>query len=266
LVTSRGRGILDGWPDNAASINAAIGLNGRALATSVAESEHAAEISRSNWTCGFLAALPAGLKASLTEGACEISHPSGRVVHSPDTRPRPGVIVDGLVRVYFSSPEGREASVSYLGPGQAIGLVGIFAPGEATSLQAVVDTKVLYFDEKRFTSLLSTEAALGLAVAGSLADRIAAWSHSFYPYVFSTVRVRVAAHLLALASPDDDGRLVAETTQQELANAVGSVRDVVARVLREMRRDGMVRSGHKRVVLTDQQGLEREAGSVLARE
>jgi CRP/FNR family cyclic AMP-dependent transcriptional regulator len=56
------------------------------------------------------------------------------------------------------------------------------------------------------------------------------------------VRQRVAAHLLDLASAQQhpSGRLVARVSQQELANAAGSVREVVARTLRDLRVAGIV--------------------------
>jgi CRP/FNR family transcriptional regulator len=59
---------------------------------------------------------------------------------------------------------------------------------------------------------------------------------------FGSVRQRVAAHLLDLSSDQlrPQGRLVARVSQQELADAVGSVREVVARVLRDFRVERLV--------------------------
>ena len=59
---------------------------------------------------------------------------------------------------------------------------------------------------------------------------------------FGSVRQRVAAHLLDLASDRQrpGGRLVAHVSQQELADAAGSVREVVARALRDLRVAGIV--------------------------
>jgi CRP/FNR family transcriptional regulator len=211
---------------------------------------------------GFLGAISPDLSDALSRDADQVTHPPGWVIRGEGARVRPGVVMEGLVRAYFTSRDGREATVSYIGPGEAIGLAGVFATVPEVSLQAVSETTVLYFDEAGFEDLLSTDVELALAVAAALADRFATWSQSFHGFVFGRVRARVAAHLLSLAARDQHGRPVVRITQQGLANAVGSVRDVVARVLRDLRSDGLVITSHGRVVLTDEEGLEREAAQL----
>ena len=70
---------------------------------------------------------------------------------------------------------------------------------------------------------------------------------------FATVRQRVVRHLLDLAAsrPATGGRLAALVSQQDLANSVGSVREVVARVLRELRAASLVRTSPGRVEILD---------------
>jgi CRP/FNR family transcriptional regulator len=84
------------------------------------------------------------------------------------------------------------------------------------------------------------------------------------------VRQRVARHLLDLASarvgepPASDHRagreLIVQVSQQDLANAVGTVREVVVRVLRELRQDGVVRTERDRIVLLEPARLIQEQG------
>jgi CRP/FNR family transcriptional regulator len=45
--------------------------------------------------------------------------------------------------------------------------------------------------------------------------------------------------------------IVVPVTQQELADAVGTAREVVVRVLRELRRDGVVRTERGYIVILD---------------
>ena len=78
---------------------------------------------------------------------------------------------------------------------------------------------------------------------------------------FGSVRQRVAAHLLDLASAQQrpGGQLMARVSQQELADAVGSVREVVARVLREFRRDRLVATAPDRIHVLDPAGLHTQS-------
>jgi CRP/FNR family transcriptional regulator len=62
----------------------------------------------------------------------------------------------------------------------------------------------------------------------------------------------VARHLLDLASGQHDAdALRVPISQQELADAVGTVREVVVRVLRELRDEGVVETGRAGIVISD---------------
>ena len=76
-----------------------------------------------------------------------------------------------------------------------------------------------------------------------------------------SVRQRVAAHLIGVASIDVESpdTPVAPITQQQLADAVGSVREVVARTLRELRVDGLISVGRARITILDPKRLAGEA-------
>ncbi len=74
---------------------------------------------------------------------------------------------------------------------------------------------------------------------------------------FGTMRERVARHLLDLAVENTPGRFEAPVTQQGLADGVGTVREVVARVLREFRREGLIATRDGSVELLDREGLAR---------
>jgi CRP/FNR family transcriptional regulator len=72
---------------------------------------------------------------------------------------------------------------------------------------------------------------------------------------FASVRQRVARQLLDLASmhpsDGDPEELAVRITQQELADAAGTVREVVVRTLRQLRDAGAVRTERDRIVLLD---------------
>jgi CRP/FNR family transcriptional regulator len=73
-------------------------------------------------------------------------------------------------------------------------------------------------------------------------------------------------HLLDLASSQQGprGPLVAHASQQELADAVGSVREVVARVLRELRLAGLVATLPDGVRILDPTGLHDQTWNPTA--
>ena len=113
-----------------------------------------------------------------------------------------------------------------------------------------VDAEVLRISATVARRLGTHDLGVARAFIGELSERALSFVYEIPDSAFATVRQRVARHLLDLASarvgeqPGSDHRagreLVVQVSQQELANAVGTVREVVVRVLRELRQDGVV--------------------------
>jgi CRP/FNR family transcriptional regulator, cyclic AMP receptor protein len=78
---------------------------------------------------------------------------------------------------------------------------------------------------------------------------------------FGSLRRRVARHLLDLAIGNNDGRLIAPVTQQGLAEAVGSARPAVAKVVAELRELGLVATASPGIAILDPEGLHAETWS-----
>jgi hypothetical protein len=80
---------------------------------------------------------------------------------------------------------------------------------------------------------------------------------------FASVPQRVARHLLELAATrqESGGVLVARVSQQELADLVGSVREVVSRALRDLREDHIVAVARSGITVLDASRLAEKAWS-----
>jgi CRP/FNR family transcriptional regulator len=94
----------------------------------------------------------------------------------------------------------------------------------------------------RLLALGERDAAIAMALARELTERLYDTLDELAGHAFASVRQRVARHLLDLAARDQRGAsaLVASVTHQDLADAIGSSREVITRVLGEMRRAGLV--------------------------
>ena len=133
----------------------------------------------------------------------------------------------------------------YLRRGELTGVVSLFTPGYslAATVQALVDSDLIRFRADVVIGLAERDLRVARAIIDELSERVVDFVAEIPGSAFSTVRQRVARHLLDLASEQrTDGRLVADVSQQALADAVGSVREVVFRVLRELRSEGVIRT------------------------
>ena len=113
--------------------------------------------------------------------------------------------------------------------------IAVLVGGPAdVGVQTLAESSLFRIDSRTLTAAAHRDARVSWALAEELNRRLYESLQQTAINAFGSVRQRVAAHLLDLASAQQrpGGRLVACVSQQELADAVGSVREVVARVLR----------------------------------
>jgi CRP/FNR family transcriptional regulator len=104
--------------------------------------------------------------------------------------------------------------------------------------------------------LADRDARVATALLAETSERVLTFVAELSGNAFATVRQRLARHLLDLASERQAGpHLVAPLRQQELADAIGTVREVVVRVLRELREEGLVGTGRDGITIHDPVGL-----------
>jgi CRP/FNR family transcriptional regulator len=182
-------------------------------------------------------------------------------------------VAQGVVRTHRLSPEGREQVLAYLGPGDAFNLVpALDGRPNLASVDAVTDTRLYTVPCERFRRILRDHHKVALAVMGRLAAEVRRLSDMVEDLALHTVRTRLARFLLAHASAElgevasaELGEVVDVTqapkrwTQEEVAAQIGTVRDVVGRMLRTLADDGLIRRERGRLVVVDRAGLEREA-------
>lgn len=181
----------------------------------------------------------------------------GRTSHSTD----PAMVVEGVVRIAASTAHGRELTIAHLRPGSGVGLTeallgspfGLPDPIQAAEVvsikaEALEDCRLLRVSVESFQRMMSENAAVAWTVARYLAQEKTTSEHLMAKGVFLSVKSRVAAHLLDVAVRERN-RLVARTTHQEIASAVGSVREVVSRVLRTMQQGELIRQEDAKVMI-----------------
>jgi CRP/FNR family transcriptional regulator len=190
---------------------------------------------------------------ALRQGEIRLDVSAGTILPLPCDEPHVGIVVEGMFRVSVGGPDGRLLTLRYLRSAELIGVPSII--GEAATIadfRAVVDTSVVLFDVRVVRSLAERDPAVALALAAELASMVRIAVGELASTAFRSVRQRVARHLLDLAiSNDRHGRSVARVSQQELAEAVGSVREVVSRTLGQMRAEGVVGTGSSGIVVLD---------------
>jgi CRP/FNR family cyclic AMP-dependent transcriptional regulator len=214
-----------------------------------------------------LRGLPGEVLDELMRGTVRTKIPAGSLMHREgETARHLYLVVSGVVRVFVTSPDGRMMTVRYCRPGGLIGAMSLFATQFAMpgTTQALLDAELLKMSPEVVRRLGEVDVRVARAFLRELSERAWSFIHEIPGSTFATVRQRVARRLLDLASDQgaDQGtrELIVPVTQQELADAVGTVREVIVRVLRELRQEGVVRTERDRMVIIDPARLIDEQG------
>ena len=163
------------------------------------------------------------------------------------------LVISGLVRVFRMAEDGRQVTVRYLSRGDIGGVPTIFRHGPMTvGSQALVDTVVIRFQSDEWRKASEDDPRVGLALGDHLCELAGIFQMSAIANAFGSVRRRVVWHLLDIATRESSGGdLVAHVTQQQLADATASVREVVQRVLGDLGREGAIATERGTIAILD---------------
>lgn len=188
------------------------------------------------------------------------SHPSGQLLLlDGETYHSLYIVARGFVSHSQMSVEGREHVLGYLGPGRLLNLVAVLdGKGQPGTLQSVTPVDLFAVPALEFVSLVAKHTDLGLAVARALAADNRRLSDTARGLALDPVRKRLAAFLLDYAEHSPPQQ---RWTQDMIAAHIGTVRDVVGRILRDMIQDGLVSREKGQLVIADREGLRKEAGA-----
>lgn len=207
--------------------------------------------------------LASGIAAELLTAARRRMVSAGSTLHREgEHAPHVELVVRGLVRVYVTAPDGRTLTVRYCREGDLMGVVSLYSAHFVmpATTQALVDCDLLVIDPAHARRLADHDAGVARALMCELSERALAFVGEVRHSAFSSVRQRIARHLLDLASERQRGAdLIAPVSQQDLADAVGTVREVVVRTLRDLRQDGLLKTGRGGIAILAPERLLAEA-------
>jgi CRP-like cAMP-binding protein len=199
----------------------------------------------------FLAHLPPpSLRRLVAEGRVVSFQAGAACYRSSDDPSRGGIVLEGLARVYVEAPDGRRLTVRYSRRGELAGLAaGLAVERAPVNVQAVDDLRILELPVTTVRRLAEEDGAFAWALAQEVSRRLLDAIALLADARFGTVRSRLARTLLGIASIEPRNEFVASVTHQALADSIGSVREVVARELAALEREGVVATARGSVML-----------------
>ena len=185
----------------------------------------------------FLSLLNDANRRCLLEGSKRTVFPAGSIAFHPEGPPASFLVERGLARAYYSVPDGRQATVTFIHAHELIGGTALISRPPRVYVQVVVESTLTTLDVESVRNLAMTEIEVTIAVATHLAARVRNAFQLIAVRSLGNIRERLAYDLLdrACRSQLTVGRLEVRATHSDLADSIGSSREVVSRALRDLR-------------------------------
>jgi CRP/FNR family transcriptional regulator len=202
------------------------------------------------WSKSFLAGQDPDIRDALLGDSRVVTYPAGAIICTGGEDYKVALVHSGQVRAKVTSWDGREVTTRYITPGHITAVPAMLTNGAPSSVEAVTTCEVSILNPNTFRRLMRTRADLCYQVAVYLAESTYEAVLNLEENLFGSVQQRVSRHLLEMAVQTVNG-LVVQTDQTDLANAIGSVREVISRALKKLSDAGAIRRYRREIWIED---------------
>lgn len=217
------------------------------------------ELIRRLETIPLFEGLPKKQHAALADISVRLSYEKGQKIFSEgDEGTGFFVILNGYVKIFKVSSEGKEQIYHVFGRDESFGEVAVFTghgfPAEA---EAISPTTALFFPRVDFVRLLRDEPSLALNMLAVLSWRLRKFSKLIEDLSLKEVPGRLAAYLIHLSTIEGNSLdLSLDFPKSQLASLLGTIPETLSRIITRMTREGLIRTEGSRICILDLVSLE----------
>jgi CRP/FNR family transcriptional regulator len=193
-------------------------------------------------TIDFLSLLSAANRSRLLQRSTRVVHPAGTIAVRPSGPSMTYVVESGLARAFWSLPNGRQTTLAIIRPKELVGATATIGYASGLFMQLITESTLMALESEVLHALAATELEVAAAISKQLAVRVRDAYKLIAVRSLGNIRERMAYDLLDRAANSQlvVGRLEVMATQGDLADSIGSSREVMSRALRDLRAEGIV--------------------------
>ncbi|MEW6518893.1 MAG: Crp/Fnr family transcriptional regulator [Thermodesulfobacteriota bacterium] len=167
------------------------------------------------------------------------------------------VIIDGRVKIFKLSFDGKEQILHILGPGEPFAEVAVFTgstyPANAIALEK---SRLFFFPRRAFAELIAREPALAMNMLATLSLRLKQFAHMIEALSLKEVPGRLAAYILVDSRQNGKEQAVRlAVSKTQLASLLGTIPETLSRILAKMNRQGLIAIDGSTITIVDREGL-----------
>lgn len=163
------------------------------------------------------------------------------------------ILKDGNVQLYRISPEGKKLVITSLGKGALFGEMALLGQQmHNTFAEAISDCTICVISRAELERLTLQRPQVALRMLEITGRRLREAEARLEDLAFKGIPARLSSLLLRLAG---DSSQISGQTHQDLAEMVGTYRETATQVLNDLKAQGLIEIGRKRIMIRDRAGL-----------
>ncbi len=170
------------------------------------------------------------------------------------------ILLTGRMRIYKSSPEGKEYTLHSISPGEMFAEVAIFRGNSfPANCVAAENSCVAFLPKDAFSSLLAHSPQTSLKMIGALAAFIREYNQKVEDLSLKEVPARLASYLIQNSARKGSASFLLETSKTELATSLGTISETLSRNFRKLAEAGLIDIQGELVTILDLNSLQAVA-------
>lgn len=163
------------------------------------------------------------------------------------------IVISGRLKVTISNRSGKEVVLAILESGDYFGEMSLLDSGpRSASVITAEASELLQLGKEDFHTCLHSNPQLSTSIMSCLVQRLREANKKIGNLALLDVYGRVASALLDIAESHGGERVVPKNmTRQDIADMVGASREMVGRVLFELRARGLIETKGRRITLKE---------------
>ncbi len=168
------------------------------------------------------------------------------------------MVIEGKVKIFKLSMEGREQILHIFGRGEPFGEVAVFQGRPFPANAAVLGKgKLLFFPGPEFIRLVHANPSIALNMLAMFSMRLRRFATQIEHLSLKEVPGRLASHLLYLSREQHNREQVTlDIPKGQLASLLGTSPETLSRIFAKMSEEGIIRLQGKVITLLDRERLE----------
>jgi len=168
------------------------------------------------------------------------------------------VVVEGRVKIYKVSSEGKEQILHIFETGQSFGEVTVFTGQQLpANAQTLAKTRLLFFPRRAFIDLVSANPSLALNLLAIMSKKLRQFAAQIENLSLKEIPARLASYLIYLSEEQDtENAVTLNVSKGQLASLLGTIPETLSRIFAKLSGQNLIRVEGPKITLLDRQGIE----------